>query len=398
MRPSYHAQRNERCAYVLPESETPFGLTLGNFKTYASCTPKGGVRGLWDADSDRIIFGTHQIAYRLRDRERTIFPHRIERQFTFLPYAQISQFSLDERLSVTECFYVPHGPAHERAVAFVVDIALENASAETVRATVFPWALLVGQRFYGEPEPEVHAAVDGARIRAWSEETGAGRYWGGSRPPDAAVVAVREQVLLKAMRDGALRDEGHLDNITPELAEYARGRIFGAFEYRIDVAPGARETLRPRGRVRRQRERCGARCVRTIARRCGRTGSDGNLFRAGPGGRALHGALTRREPRRRLGQSEYAAHHQRISAGLGRDEFVPPSDILVSRDTSWFVHGFDYFLPQFSRAAIELFNRFAEDSWSDRRIRARRRRLPHVVRSEHQRRYAVAPRRDPASL
>ena len=40
----------------------------------------------------------------------------------------------------------------------------------------------------------------------------------------------------------------------------------------------------------------------------------------------------------------------------------PPSDILVSRDTSWFVHGFDYFLPQFSRDAIEVFNRFLEPS------------------------------------
>ena len=40
----------------------------------------------------------------------------------------------------------------------------------------------------------------------------------------------------------------------------------------------------------------------------------------------------------------------------------PPSDILVSRDTSWFVHGYDYFLPQFSRDAIELFNRFLEPS------------------------------------
>jgi len=40
----------------------------------------------------------------------------------------------------------------------------------------------------------------------------------------------------------------------------------------------------------------------------------------------------------------------------------PPSDILVSRDTSWFVHGFDYFWPQFSRNAMEVFNRFIDDS------------------------------------
>jgi len=40
----------------------------------------------------------------------------------------------------------------------------------------------------------------------------------------------------------------------------------------------------------------------------------------------------------------------------------PPSDILVSRDTSWFVHGYDYLLPKFSRDALDVFNRFIEDS------------------------------------
>ncbi len=40
----------------------------------------------------------------------------------------------------------------------------------------------------------------------------------------------------------------------------------------------------------------------------------------------------------------------------------PPSDILVSRDTSWFVHGFDYFWPQFSRDALEVFNAFVDET------------------------------------
>ena len=40
----------------------------------------------------------------------------------------------------------------------------------------------------------------------------------------------------------------------------------------------------------------------------------------------------------------------------------PPSDILVSRDTSWLVHGFDYFLPGFSREALEVFNRNLDPS------------------------------------
>ncbi len=103
---SYDAQRNEFCAYVLHESQTPYGLLLGNFKTYAQSTAKGGVRGLWDADTDQIIFGTHHIAYRLADR--TFFPHQIERELTFLPYAQISEFTLDHRVHVTEAFFVPH--------------------------------------------------------------------------------------------------------------------------------------------------------------------------------------------------------------------------------------------------------------------------------------------------
>jgi hypothetical protein len=60
--PTFDAQRNEFSAYVLREEQTPFGLTLGNFKTFATSTPKGGIRGLWDADTDQIIFGAHQIA------------------------------------------------------------------------------------------------------------------------------------------------------------------------------------------------------------------------------------------------------------------------------------------------------------------------------------------------
>jgi hypothetical protein len=346
---------------VLPESETPFGLTLGNFKTYASCTPKGGVRGLWDADSDRIIFGTHQIAYRLRDSGRTIFPHQIERDFTFLPYAQISQFALDDRLLVTECFYVPHGPGFDRAVAFVVDITLSNSSGETVDAAVFPWALLVGQRFYGEPEPEVHAAVEGRYIRAWSEETGAGRLWGASRTPEAAIVAVREQVLLKAMRHGALREEGHLDDITPELAEYARGRIFGAFEYRINVAPGARETLRlavvfdGRGsdaaRATFDRLLADPAALADTQSYYGAALADARFMVPSPV--ISRGVVWAKANMLRI-IKEYPQ-------GWGATN-SPPSDILVSRDTSWFVHGFDYFLPQFSRDALELFNRFIEDS------------------------------------
>ncbi|MBV8372095.1 MAG: hypothetical protein JOY69_02445, partial [Candidatus Eremiobacteraeota bacterium] len=123
MGPSFDAQRNEFCAYVLSESQTPYGLLLGNLKSYAQSTAKGGVRGLWDADTDQIIFGMHHIAYRLRESgetSETLFPHQIERELTFLPYAQISEFTLRNRIHVTEAFYVPHGPELDRAVCFVV--------------------------------------------------------------------------------------------------------------------------------------------------------------------------------------------------------------------------------------------------------------------------------------
>ena len=43
MGPTFDAQRNEFSAYVLREEQTPFGLTLGNFKTFATSTPKGGI-------------------------------------------------------------------------------------------------------------------------------------------------------------------------------------------------------------------------------------------------------------------------------------------------------------------------------------------------------------------
>ncbi|HEY1740853.1 MAG TPA: hypothetical protein VGI86_19215, partial [Acidimicrobiia bacterium] len=181
---------------MLHESQTPYGLLLGNFKTYAQSTAKGGVRGLWDADTDQIIFGMHHIAYRLRDQGgggRTLFPHQIERELTFLPYAQISEFTLHDRLHVTEAFYVPHGPAFDRAVSFVVDVTLYNPGREPLEVALFPWALLVGQRFYGEPEHEVRAWNDGRLICSKNLETGGERWWGGSRQPVAVELSLREQ-------------------------------------------------------------------------------------------------------------------------------------------------------------------------------------------------------------
>ncbi|MBV9027144.1 MAG: hypothetical protein JO311_00880, partial [Candidatus Eremiobacteraeota bacterium] len=242
---SYDAQRNEFCAYVLHESETPYGLLLGNYKTYAQSTAKGGVRGLWDADTDQIIFGTHHIAYRIGDR--TFFPHEIERDLTFLPYAQISEFTLEHRVHVTEAFYVPHGSSFDRAVCFVIDVTLFNPGAAESEVSLYPWAMLVGQRFYGEPEHQVRAWNDGRFICSKNLETGGERWWGGSRAPAAVELSLREQVLLEAMRRGTLSKESEAQtfgDVTPQQAELVSRRIFGAFKYRISVAPGARESLR----------------------------------------------------------------------------------------------------------------------------------------------------------
>jgi hypothetical protein len=363
---SYDAQHNEFCAYVLGEGDTPFGLTLGNYKTFAMCTPKGGVRGLWDADTDQIIFGAHQIAYRVLETGQggaaaTMFPYQIERAFTFLPYAQISEFTPVDRLHVTEAFYVPHGPRHDRDVAFVVDVTLHNAGAEPLEVAVLPWALLVGQRFYGEAEKEVRASIVDGRILTTNEETGAVRCWGGSRSPRAAVVALREQALLHAMGGGTLADHALLDEVTPRLADVVSRRIFGALEFRITVAPGARESLRLAVAFDRRGEEFARRTFEQLL-------SDA---------RALH--ETQRFYATALADARFMTPSPVVSRGVvwAKANMLrvvkeypqgwgstnsPPSDILVSRDTSWFVHGFDYFMPRFSRDALEVFNRFVEDS------------------------------------
>ena len=361
MRASYDAQHNEYCAYVLPEAQTPYGLLLGNHKTYAQSTAKGGVRGLWDADTDQIIFGTHQIAYRLRGLKQTFFPHQITREFTFLPYAQISEFTLADRLHVTEAFYVPHGPQHECAVSFVVDVTFYNPGGEPIEIAAFPWALLVGQRFYGEPEHEVRAFVEGDYICSKNQQTGAERWWGGSLSPHASVVGVREQIILHSMRVGSLRPDEHLDEVTPQLAECVSRRIFGAFEYRLTIQPGARESLR----------------LAVVFHKDGREKCKPVLEHLLHDPKALH--ETQRYFANKLRDARFMCPSPAISRGVvwARANMLriikkypngwgstnsPPSDILVSRDTSWFVHGFDYFLPEFSRDAIEVFNNFANES------------------------------------
>ena len=366
MGPSYDAQRNVFCAYVLPESQTPYGLLLGNYKSYAQSTAKGGVRGLWDADTDQIIFGTHQIAYRVRGGAQTYFPHQITRDFTFLPYAQIGEFTLDNRVHVSEAFYTPHGPQFDRSVSFVIDITLYNPANEPVEVVVFPWAMLVGQRFYGEPEHEVKAWAQDGYICSKNVQTGAERWWGGSREPIATELSLREQVLLENMRRGTLLpEEGAMPDefgkITPELAQLVSRRIFGALEYVVPIAAGARETLR----------------LAVVYHKDGQEKSRPVLDSLLADKRALHD--TQKYFDERLRDARFLTPSPLISRGVvwAKANMLrivkeypqgwgstnsPPSDILVSRDTSWFVHGFDYFWPQFSRDAIEVFNKFIDES------------------------------------
>ncbi len=363
MGPSYDALRNEFCAYVVPETQTPYGLLLGNYKSYAQSTAKGGVRGLWDADTDRIIFGTHQIAYRLAGSSQTLFPHQITRELTFLPYAQIAEFTLEHRLHVTEAFYVPFGASFDRAVSFVVDVTLYNPGAEAIEVSLYPWAMLVGQRFYGEAENEMTAWSHGRFVCSKNVETGAERWWGGSREPHAAELSLREQVLIENMRRGSLLPEdmvGLSEGGTDDAVLRGR-RIYGAFEYRIAVAPGARESLR----------------LAVVFHKDGTEKSLPVLERLLADERALHD--TQRYYARRMADARFMTPSPTISRGVAwaKANMIrivkeypqgwgstnsPPSDILVSRDTSWFVHGFDYFWPEFSRDAIELFNRSIDDS------------------------------------
>jgi hypothetical protein len=358
--PTFDAQRNEFSAYVLREDETPFGLTLGNFKTFATSTPKGGIRGLWDADTDQIIFGAHQVAYRAGGGE-TLFPQQIVREFTFLPYAQIAEFALGHDLHVTEAFYVPHGPRHDRLVSFVVEITVHNAASTAASVQIFPWALLIGQRFYGEPEKQVRASAGDRFIRSFGEESGWVRWWGGSRTPSAVVVGLREQTLLKGMKNGTLAAGVHLGEITPNLAEFASSRIFGAFEYRLDVAPGERESLRlavvfhkdgdDRSKPVLEQLLHDPDALPATERYYAEKLADARLFTPSP---VINRGVVWAKTNMLRVVKEYPQ-------GWGSTN-SPPSDILVSRDTSWFVHGYDYFMPQFSRDAIELFNRFLEPS------------------------------------
>jgi glycogen debranching enzyme len=175
------------------------------------------------------------------------------------------------------------------------------------------------------------------------------------------VVGLREQTMLQGMADGTLAGHAQLGEVTPQLAEFSSRRIFGAFEYRLEVAPGARETLR----------------LAVVFHKDGDEHSKPVLERLLADPDAL--PATERYYAERLADARFLTPSALVNRGVvwAKTNMLrvikeypqgwgstnsPPSDILVSRDTSWFVHGYDYFLPQFSRDAIELFNRFLEPS------------------------------------
>jgi glycogen debranching enzyme len=177
-------------------------------------------------------------------------------------------------------------------------------------------------------------------------------------------LSLREQVLLEYMRRGTLlpaQAAPHFGDVTPEQAALVSRRIFGAFEYVLKVSPGARESLR----------------LAVVYDKNGTDKSRPVLEALLDDPTALHD--TQRYFADRLADARFMTPSAEISRGVAWAKAnmlrivkdyphgwgstnSPPSDILVSRDTSWFVHGFDYFYPEFSREALEVFNDAVEET------------------------------------
>ena len=346
---SYDAQHNEFARTCSPKSETPFGLTLGQLQNlrdstrraaFAVCGTRTPIRS--SSARTRSPIG--------RRRGATLFPQQITREFTFLPYAQIAEFTLDHACTSPKPSTFRTGRARSHGRLRRRRDAAQSRAARS-RSRVFPWALLVGQRFYGEPEKAVRAQRRGPFIELRRRETGCVRWWGGSREP-AAVVALREQVVLGAIeRRRCARDPA------PRRGDAEAGRIRQPPHLRrasstSSTSHRARAKAAAGGRIPQGRRRASKPVLeQLLARRDGAARNAALLRR-----RLADARLMTPSPVINRGVVWAKVNMLRVikeyPQGWGSTN-SPPSDILVSRDTSWFVHGYDYFLPQFSRDAIE---------------------------------------------
>ena len=229
---------------------------------------------------------------------------------------------------------MPHGPAFDRAVCFVVDVTLYNPGRETLEVALFPWAMLVGQRFYGEPEHEVRAWNDGP-FHLLEESRNRRRALVGrfarSRSPWSFRCANRCCSSRCAARRCCTTKGEHLDDVTPEQAELREP----AHLRRLRVphhGRARRARIAALGRrLSQRRHRKEPARARSAAARSARAARHAAIFCRQARRRALHDAVAGDQPRRRVGQSQHAANHQGVSARLGFDQLAAVGHSRLAR-------------------------------------------------------------------
>ena len=325
---SYDAQRNEFCAYVLHESETPYGLLLGNYQDLRAVDRQGRrARSLGRRHrSDHLRHASHRLSR--SGRSRDVLPASDRTR------AHVSAVRADLRvharriaLHVTEAFYVPHGPAFERAVSFVVDVTLYNPGrhgdrrrglslGDARRPALLRRTRTRGARLERRPlhllaerrdrrRALVGRIARAGRGRALAARTGAARI---DAPRDAGQGRIRADRRRRDAEGGRAREPAHLRR---------------ASSTRITVAAGRARVAAPGGRLSTRTATDDEPPVaRSAARRPTRAARHAALFCATPRRRALPHALAGDQPRRRVGESEHAARRQGVSARLGFDELA----------------------------------------------------------------------------
>jgi hypothetical protein len=356
------------------------------------------VRGLWDADTDQIIFGTHQIAYRGCATAATFFPHQIERELTFFPTRRSPSSRSTSALHVTECFYVPHGPQHDRAVAFVVDVTLLNRARESARAfRSFRGRCSSASASTASPKRKCTRRERRALSFASKRRDRRERWWGGSRARRGRRRCASRCLLRSDARGALFAREPHLDEVTPQLAEYVsrphlrRDRVPHRRRARRARVAAARRRLPSQGR--REPNEAGA---RSTARRPARAARNAALLRGRAADARLMTPSPVDQPRRRLGEVQHAAHRQGVSARVGLDELAALGHPRLARHLVVRARLRLLFagvqprrargLQPPSRRAGQWSSTCAASAASD------------VLRPQHQRRHAAAPDRDPAPL